>query len=158
FLLEDDSLVEPSALLSDVADADLQPESTRRESRPVFVGEAMLTPPLPAGLVPREAEAWLALRLARTAASDARFRGSVDPRPRRMRPSSARACSVLPLRPALPTSCSRWKRHGPSASSPGGSRIGSRAYSISRMTAERIPSPSAASSIGSTCSRTGRCG
>ncbi len=83
FLLEDDSLVEPSALLSDVADADLQPESTRRESTPVFAGEAMLTPPLPAGLVPPEAEAWLALRLARTAASDARFRGSVDPhRPR----------------------------------------------------------------------------
>jgi RecB family exonuclease len=83
FLLEDDSLVDGSALLGDVASADLRPETLRQDDTPIYVHEALLTPPVPVGLLGPIAAGWLALRQARTAAASERFHGTAAPhRPR----------------------------------------------------------------------------
>jgi RecB family exonuclease len=83
FLLEDDSLVEGSALLGDVEAADLTPEPIRHDDTQVFVHEALLAPPVPAGLLGATPSGWLALRQARTPASADRFHGTASPhRPR----------------------------------------------------------------------------
>ena len=83
FLLEDDSLVESSALLGDLMSADLQPETLRRDATPIFTHEAVIAPPVPPGVLTPAAAGWLALRQARTAATAERFHGFAAPhRPR----------------------------------------------------------------------------
>jgi RecB family exonuclease len=83
FLLEDDSLVDASSLLADVTAADLQLDPVPRDDTRIFAAEAMGSPPVPAGVVSPDADAWLALRLARTPSSSERFHGTAAPhRPR----------------------------------------------------------------------------
>jgi inactivated superfamily I helicase len=68
FLLEDDSLVDASALLGDVTAAGLQPEPTRRDATPIFAAEAVAAPPAPAGLLaPAAASARPEVRIGSTA-------------------------------------------------------------------------------------------
>lgn len=78
FLLEDDSLVEPSSLLEDLATVDLQPVPVPVDRTPIFTSEAVLSLPLAAGVLAPAAEGWLALRQARTPASAPRFHGAAS--------------------------------------------------------------------------------
>ncbi|HOG28353.1 MAG TPA: PD-(D/E)XK nuclease family protein [Vicinamibacterales bacterium] len=78
--LEEDAIVEPSPFLDDLARCGLRVRRAPREPLPrVLAGEALvLDPPQPPS-AGGPAAAWLALRLARTPADDARFHGSADP-------------------------------------------------------------------------------
>ena len=83
FLLEEDSLVDGSSLLADLAAADLPLEPVTRDETPIFRSDAMVARPVRAGVVSADTEAWLALRLARTPATADRFHGTAAPhRPR----------------------------------------------------------------------------
>jgi RecB family exonuclease len=82
FTLEDDSIVAPSSFLDDVPAAGLG--VTRRPEAPptrIFEHEALAIEPVSPGVLPAEAAGWLQIRMSRSSAREARYRGSVGPRP-----------------------------------------------------------------------------
>jgi RecB family exonuclease len=82
FLLEEDSLVEPSALLDDVGRAQLAPMTVSADATPVFSWQALARAD-PSRVLGSVAERWLGLRIARSASDQAGFHGSALPyRPR----------------------------------------------------------------------------
>ena len=82
FTLEDDALVSPSAFLEDLVSSGLPVESVGDGRAPrIFVHEALMYLPVDETPLHGSARAWLAVRKARTAHTDPRFRGSVGPRP-----------------------------------------------------------------------------
>ncbi len=80
FTLEDDTIVEPSPFLEDLADAGLPTERDRMAALPrVFVSEALTADPVPQEALEGTAAGWLTLRMSRTPADDARFHGQGRP-------------------------------------------------------------------------------
>ena len=80
FTLEDDALVTRSTLLEEVESADVPPVQTQRDTEPrIFTEEALVGDPVRSDVVPGQAREWLALRQARSPASDARYHGQAGP-------------------------------------------------------------------------------
>ncbi len=79
FTLEDDAIVEPSALLEDLPQTGLEEmaDSALPEGR-VFQAEAMRLDPVRGDVLDRAARSWLEARLARAAKADPRFHGQSD--------------------------------------------------------------------------------
>jgi RecB family exonuclease len=78
--LEDEAIVEPSPFLEDLAQSGLP--VTREPRAPegrIFARDALLADPLERGAIGEEAAAWLALRVARSSASEPRYHGTADP-------------------------------------------------------------------------------
>ncbi len=79
FTLEDDAIVNPSALLEELARAPMTVERVEPPATPVFADEALaLLRPVPQ-ILSGEAAEWLALRDRRSAATAAEFHGSAGP-------------------------------------------------------------------------------
>ncbi len=80
FTLEDDAIVEPSPFLEDLAQTGLTiAHDEGLLAARIFAGEAMTLDPVAGDALGETAGAWLALRQARTAASDPRYHGQSDP-------------------------------------------------------------------------------
>jgi RecB family exonuclease len=79
FLLEDDSLVGPAALLDDVARAALTPLARGDAAELIFTAEALVARPAVAAALSGEPAAWLRLRHARTEATHESFHGTALP-------------------------------------------------------------------------------
>ncbi|MBE3071875.1 MAG: hypothetical protein IMZ67_02770, partial [Acidobacteria bacterium] len=76
FTLEDDALVAPSALLEDVELPGAPSRETGRETPArIFADEALTADPVRADVLQARARPWLALRQARSPASDPRYHG-----------------------------------------------------------------------------------
>jgi RecB family exonuclease len=76
FLLEEDSLVEPSSLLEDLPRAQLTARPVDRDPTPVFADEAVLAGSAAGTCAGPEAEQWLGLRLARSSHALPIFHGT----------------------------------------------------------------------------------
>ncbi|MGH9162062.1 MAG: PD-(D/E)XK nuclease family protein, partial [Vicinamibacteraceae bacterium] len=79
FLLEQDALVRPSALLEELDDLDTPIVRPASPQMRVSADEALSLAPVVSSAVEGEASAWLALRLSRRASTDPRFRGQTGP-------------------------------------------------------------------------------
>ncbi|MBE3132610.1 MAG: PD-(D/E)XK nuclease family protein, partial [Acidobacteria bacterium] len=80
FTLEDDALVAPSALLEDVELPGAPSRETGRETPArIFADEALTADPVRADVLQARARPWLALRQARSPASDPRYHGRTGP-------------------------------------------------------------------------------
>ncbi len=79
FLLEEDSLVEPSSLLEDLPRATLTARPLDQDTTPIFADEAVLAGVVDGTSVGTEAEQWLGLRLARSSHALPAFHGTALP-------------------------------------------------------------------------------
>ena len=80
FTLEEDALVAASPFLEDVASAGLAVRRVEPDATRIFVHEALMGDPPPAGALPQVAARWLDLRQARTPQADPRFHGTIGAR------------------------------------------------------------------------------
>jgi RecB family exonuclease len=84
FTLEDDAIVESSALLEDLSQLGLeQVEDTGRAEGRIFSAEAMTLDPVRRDALDDTARAWLDLRISREPPAEGRFHGQSDPPPAR---------------------------------------------------------------------------
>jgi hypothetical protein len=79
FLLDNDAIVEPSALLDDLPRAGLTTRASPDDDTRVFTDEALLTRPVLPGVVEGSPAVWLGLRVARSSADLPCFHGIASP-------------------------------------------------------------------------------
>jgi RecB family exonuclease len=79
FLLDNDAIVEPSALLDDLPRAGLTTRAYPDDDTRVFTDEALLTRPVLPGVAEGSRAVWLGLRAARSSADLPCFHGSASP-------------------------------------------------------------------------------
>ncbi|HEY3383336.1 MAG TPA: PD-(D/E)XK nuclease family protein [Vicinamibacterales bacterium] len=81
FTLEDDSIVNPSALLEELDGADVSVVRVEESSARVFVDEAITSDPIDTAVLEGDPSDWLTLRLSRSPGTDASFHGAAGPGP-----------------------------------------------------------------------------